>query len=545
MSAEQIVAQYAELRARHVDFESPVVSTQLLTSKQLLEQVVVIALDTTICGEFEHICQFLRACISPLPRETRVAVMSFSRSINLVRLFGGISQCVAVDVLPGDRDATPTIDHFISQGVYLTPSQVALGELESIAKTLMLLGTNPNPVDTPFASGTAAALAKPVQAVAFMNAILAVVKAVAGAPGCCSMRLLLATGSGIPIDTNDVPWSQRNEAESSARVASDDVDAFKALAWKAMFYNSEGDAFKSRDEAYRSGCWIDCVRVGARAVNTDALDALCSVSGGSLYHGFTLGDPDLLESISSCLGSGIDAFPCGGTMATLEVRTSPGMRVTHMIGPLHSAEECSSAVPGLRLDLVPVDPRHIAVHSVAAEGDKNIVALSSSVTGETVFIDRNRYRDLYKHNKVNTLVCALGRLDPMSTVSVQCKHIRSEIAPDNSSPRVAIQCVVRYVAHSHASSNGDGGAMASPAALYKEVIRVMNASLPVTDELDVYLQSLDAEMWTVLMSRSIVSDFHAAEAEYVSRRKGDDSGGDVYGDQTLESIVEEAAKRSR
>jgi hypothetical protein len=478
---DDIRGRYEELQHRHTDFEEQVFLDSGVSNEwdeDNINQVLVLAFDGSLCDDFDALTKFLQHVLTSIPQKQRVAIMTFGKCINFVRLCGGLSESVAVDALPGDGDYTGLMRHFFSQGVYLTPASVALREAPCIAKTLVLVsgarkGSSLDPYSSSF--GTAQeSQPLPTTADAIVAAALSL-GAVKGSPG---VRLLLATGHSLSLT-------------AEALAGEPEVAAFSRLGRKAFFPVTTGE----QAVVGSGGCWIDVLRIGYRGVQSDSLDALCGSSGGMMFRSNSLADTHLLRSVAASLQLDTSRFPTGGTVCTLEIRTSEGLQIAHVIGPVLSAQD-AKGIAGLRLDLAAVDVRHLA-HSVSADC-ADAVSLTDRTTGAVSTFSRAVYKRLYERNQKRTLVCGMTRLDPNITVSVQCTPTDAALRRS----RVSMQCVVRYVC----PTPRGGGAVGSA---HTEVVRVMNSQLSCTTDKELFLQALDAELWSVLVARSIVADFHS------------------------------------
>ena len=499
---EERLEHYPELQSRHIDFveDIPLSIGSISNQKVASTMVYVFAIDDTLCSTEIDVKKFLRKVLAAVPSSSRIGIICWGRCLSLLRLCGGISQSVAVDALPGDGDSTLAIDHFISQGVYLTPASIALDEVGRISKTLYRLGKNEAKQSGKIFGGKLFG----TDPVASVETIVNTAAALGNVSGNPSLRLFIATGRSIPHIRASLKVAENSESGSlsdgtrEARLLSSYAKLGKDVLFPPRKIDSNGGG----------GCWIDIIRVGFRSVRTDTLEALCGSSGGMIFRSNTLCDNHMLDSVEASLKLGPEHFQYGGTICSLELRCSPGLNISHVIGPVLSKDD-SKSIPGLRLDLSTVDIRHLNSESISDAKPSDLAEIRGLKCAETVTVNKKVYKKLYQHNEKNTLVCGLLRLDPNSTVSVQCVPTLS--ARDQE--KVGFQCVIRYARcipkQSSESTSTD---------MNQEVIRVMNIELTSTDDKELYLQSLDAELWSLLMARSIVADFHVAQMEYENLR---------------------------
>lgn len=495
--------RFPQLQSKHVDFVEDVYRSSSAgvssTGRDYSSVVYLFAIDDTLCNVASDIKKFLTKVLSSVPQNHRVGIICYGKCLSLFRLCGGISQSVAVDVLPGDGDATHTIDHFIAQGVYLTPASKALEEVGRIAKTLYLLANE--------GSGQAGRrhgdMRSGPEPVASIEAIVSTASALGNVSGDPAVRLFIVAGRSIPHvrasleAAHGVSEGSLSDGTREAR----HVSAYAKLGRHALFPP------RAAGTDGGGGCWIDLVRVGCRSIRTDTLEALCGSSGGMVYRSFTLADDHMLDSVGASLRLTAAHFPRGGTLCTLELRSSPGLQISHIIGPVLSREDAID-IPGARLDLASVDIRHMHQETIDKGKMHEFVEITGKHSSNTIHVNKKAFQKLYKYNEQNTLICGLTRLDPNTTVSVQC----STTAEAQHRQRAGLQCVVRYsIDRNHQSGP-------SNSEYSQEIIRVMNVQLTCTDDKDLYLQSLDSELWSLLMARSIVADFHVAQIEFESIR---------------------------
>jgi hypothetical protein len=334
------------------------------------------------------------------------------------------------------------------------------------------------------------------------------------------------------------------------------------------------------------GCWIDGLHFGPEARLFDLLDSLCGASGGMFFHAPDFTDTymqpatcTLTKMIKKSIhrkksSSGVDAtygihenthFPCRGTLASVEVRSSPNISVERIVGPVFDLSEARSSVKRFRksydissagagagagaaggddkakrgwgdcsswaadhsrFDMV--DPSHlestlqaIDIATRAGYSDRNDDFDSNGNTrasGLSISTQKDAlYEHLSEYNEDATVACALARCDGETEVTLAIKH--RPVLPTSMN----LDGVIDFLLPSQADEDdGDDILKHEPFGYIQIVIRhispsgdikitrVKNARIALTADVDEFLWGLNEHVYGVCLSRGLVADYHDA-----------------------------------
>lgn len=536
-STSEDLAAFVELEKTQVEFIERDL-TPIYTPVGVEEHIHLFSIDTFVSGA-EDIEAFLRSSFECLSANTRVCVIGFGKSVNLLRLCGGGESDTAIiaDTLPGVRDCAHTLRHFFQQGEYTTPAGKALLIVKDIAVALkcMAVGRLDNKTVT---TTTCAVL---VQVARELGAV--------HGPG---VRMLLVTARTIPLGV--LPAHMTGKGGIGASISGLGMDALLEGVGGATIHDSgrigsssgvgsenSGNASLSRIEGFAAlgydacvfgRCWIDVLVIGLHAVQLDLLDALAFSSGGSVVSGYSLSEEVVLASVERCLRLPTRCFP--PHVATLtnhqshskrlhtdgtiffEVRMSRGVMPETIFGPVimqNQAESTANLVSGLRGSIEGsslsccVDRQHVT-------NMVNITA-ASAAEGAGAGRDDNRapdvvYKELCRACNSSEYIasCALMRADPDFTLSFLLQPNEDLAAADG----VVVQLVLRWCdvtsprqSDNSINSNNRGGGGQSC-----QRTRILTFKLRQTADKKEFLSAVDVDLWTSMAARAITGDLHAA-----------------------------------
>eukprot|EP00602_Paraphysomonas_sp_CaronLab_P007992 CAMPEP_0185034736 /NCGR_PEP_ID=MMETSP1103-20130426/24863_1 /TAXON_ID=36769 /ORGANISM="Paraphysomonas bandaiensis, Strain Caron Lab Isolate" /LENGTH=865 /DNA_ID=CAMNT_0027571513 /DNA_START=115 /DNA_END=2709 /DNA_ORIENTATION=- len=475
---------YPELSNPQVDFmESTYYASASNSANSAGDHIRIFVFDTTVC-EAQGLKDFLSEMLECLSPSTRISIIAYGRNISLLRLCGGEPGCaVCVDVLPGARDCS-ALSHLYQQGEYTTTARNAVQCLSDIVGALQCLS------DDTTGSKTCTATTA--------STLLKVVCSVAGeaAPG---VHALLVAGRNIPVG---VLQSEEDRLQSYARVG--------------------------RDACIRGHCWVDALVVSMHGVDIDAVDALAGGSGGTVVgSGYSLNEKHLILSAKRCLSLPRSCFPMPfptlsteaasdaseGALVTVEVRTSPGITVDQITGPVFGVRE--DALDGRRSllkDLIDdalssgssmhsslrrlVDREHVRRTVEAIECSKPASGVVGTAGMDTDALHRELTARCVESDYISQ--CELMRLDPDTALSFVLEPGEAL----RGTEQAIVQIVVRYADRD------------------SKVTKVMTSRLKCSEDVSVFLGSLDVDVWGPVVMRDIVGDLHASSDAAAQRAWG-------------------------
>lgn len=492
-STTEDLEAYSELHHSIVEFSERDL-TPIYTPPGVTEHIHLIAIDNFV-SSVENVEDFLRNSLNLLKDDTRVCIIGFGKSINILRLCGGgeSDTAIVVDTLPGTRDCSHTFRHFFQQGEFLTPASKALLIVKDIAGALkcMAAGSLDNKTITTTTCSTLVQVARGIGDV--------------HGPG---VKMLLITARTIPLGLLPIQLESTSKLDAvvggGVGNGSDSSQEDKSLI--------EGYAALGNDACVMGRCWIDVVVVGLHAVKLDLFDALASASGGTVVAGYSLDEEVVMASIEHFLCMPASCFPphinsmtdhrqnthrrhMDGTIL-FEVRTSEGVMPETIYGPviMQNQHESSRIWGQSNTDIKSmcsaVDKAHVVnmVNITSAQGSPDI-DLNPEIVYAQLCSDCNA--------SDRVVSCAMHRGDPDFALSFLL-HPSENLANTDGA---VVQLVLRWCKISN-TKNGYGECC--------YMSRIMTYQLPGTDNKKDFLAAVDVDIWSSMAARAISGDLHAA-----------------------------------
>jgi hypothetical protein len=497
-STSEDLEAYAELHHSQVEFMERDL-TPIYIPVGVTEHIHLFAIDTFVSG-VEDIEGFLRFSFERLSENTRVCVVGFGKSINLLRLCGGGESDTAIiaDTLPGTRDLSHTLGHFFQQGEYLTPACKALLIVRDIAGALkcMAVGSLDNKTVT---TTTCSALVQVARGLGNVHG-----------PG---IKMLLITARTIPLGALPAHMSGSSDSGRGSGGGGGGGGMRESLS------RIEGYAALGYDACIAGRCWIDVVVVGLHAVQLDLLDALSSSSGGAVVSGYSLREEVVLASVGHFLELPTSCFPPHATAMTerradmqrlhtdgtifFEVRTSRGVMPETVFGPVvmqHQEDSAANWINGIASEFTGSGSLSCSVDKLHVT---NMVNITTASAGKGAEVAEHNAEVIYKElcNACNgsdyVASCALHRADPDFTLSFLL-HPNEDIVHTDGA---VVQLVLRWNAVANSKSGGRESCL---------MTRILTYKLRSTTDKREFLASVDVDLWSSMASRAIAGDLHAA-----------------------------------
>lgn len=508
---------YPELRSRHCEFKIDTKSIINFHSSLRIDNTknsIIFAIDcSNITSDLKQpIFELLKEGLKILPEETRICLILYnirnSNAISIIRLVtiaGSSESVIEVDCLP-NRLPKNHLNHFISQGRYHTLSLLALKHFSILQSAI-----------TTICSVTK----RPANRLTTVDVLIEFAENVSSAylNGCFVRLVILASK---PLVLQQQKAEQINEESDSLicyyRMLG--IKAFQRKVWIDVICGSYTDL------EWQNG-------IGG----LDHLDALVEVSGGIVAVSHSFGDEALMSTFQTCISQStsellshqqIDQLP------TMEVRTCGRLLVDRIVGPILSAEELFD----LRIDSISnsngpttaseiaVNPLHLAHTLTNAE----VVRQSSGPVEPRLKDIESR---IQSYNEKNTEVVGISsRFDRNTNITIQFKQPETmskggakSLLPSfdiKSKRKSSLPTTVNTdedeeedEQQSDSYEDHSDGEPRLQSAYVQIIIRcgdektsVWTHRIEVTDDVDEYLQGLDEQLWGLVLTKGIVTDYH-------------------------------------
>lgn len=360
---------YPELRSNDAIFlESARGESEFVPCQRRL---LVLAFDYCI-NEEQELIKLLSTSLNNVPKDTKIAIISYSNSIQLLRLFAIQSDlCICVDTLSGSQNQAHMIEHLINKDnqLYSISATTALDFLDVIVSTLINLSFSlHSPSGLQINNGK---IRRP-KSVCAINPILDLASSLGSTGHLGSHLILFCTRSVSVIKPEYVLKDTLHIGHSNL----------------TLLYSTVAK------EAYEKSVWVDTFFVGLDIPHLDHLEAVSSASGGFVITGQSFTDASLLDSMAVLLkkssaaqsaqdSPGVESYssahirsstdiskrellpyyPLPGSVISVQVLTSPDLEVLMLLGTM-----------SVRVHTSPLTTR--------VTGDNNTISASSSPTSK-------------------------------------------------------------------------------------------------------------------------------------------------------------------
>lgn len=262
--------------------------------------------------------------------------------------------------------------------------------------------------------------------------------------------------------------------------------------------------------------WLDVFALSFRVpCILELYDALVSSTGGRVYQYQDFLNPALISNVTACISEGFNGrqwgsfwlnssfvFPClEEDIATLDIRTTSHVPVDSIIGNLVYDEKDDVEENDIHNC---VEKAHLE-YSLQSDSDY----LAQTVDQRAKNLEKSFAKLCTISQKENSRA-RISRRSSSFVVSIRLSNKCLVARKSLNSDHAFVQLVVRYSAY--LSSNQIPKVEVLPSfqgsfSLYR-ITRIINVRLRIVDNFALFLESFQADLWSIGFSKSIVGSFH-------------------------------------